>query len=61
MKLEFTDKSKTALALAQKTSKTMHASYVGTEHILLGLIREGSGVAARVLRDNKVDESASSQ
>ena len=54
MRLEFTDKSKTALALAQKTSKTMHASYVGTEHILLGLIREGSGVAARVLKDNKV-------
>ncbi len=56
MRLEFTDKSKTALALAQKTSKTMHASYVGTEHILLGLIREGSGVAAKVLKDNKVDE-----
>ena len=40
MKLEFTDKSKTALVLAQKTSKTMHASYVGTEHILYGLVKE---------------------
>ncbi len=57
MQSQFTDKAKTALILAEKAAKSMRQGYVGTEHILLGLFRERTGVAARVLADNGVDES----
>ena len=43
------------LALAGKEAKSLNHSYVGTEHILLGLLREGEGVAARVLKNLEVD------
>jgi len=43
------------LALAGKEAKSLQHSYVGTEHILLGLLREGDGVAARVLKNLEVD------
>ncbi len=43
------------LALAGKEAKALQHSYVGTEHILLGLLREGEGVAARVLKSLEVD------
>ena len=43
------------LALAGKEAKSLNHSYVGTEHILLGLLREGEGVAARVLKSLDVD------
>jgi ATP-dependent Clp protease ATP-binding subunit ClpC len=43
------------LALAGKEAKGLNHSYVGTEHILLGLLREGEGVAARVLKSLDVD------
>jgi ATP-dependent Clp protease ATP-binding subunit ClpC len=46
---------KKVLALASKEAKALHHSYVGTEHILLGLLREGDGVAARVLKSLEVD------
>ncbi len=52
----FTDKAKTALSLAEKTASRMRAGYVGTEHILVGLLRENTGVAARVLKGNGADE-----
>lgn len=52
----YTKKAKEALKLAEKASKDMLHGYVGTEHLLLGLIREGSGVAAKVLEANKVEE-----
>ena len=45
----FTDKAKTALMLAEKTASKMHAGYVGTEHVLVGLLKERTGVAAGVL------------
>ncbi len=51
----FTPRVKKALALAVKEAKTMNHAYVGTEHILLGLLRERDGVAARVLKDSGVD------
>jgi hypothetical protein len=51
----FTPRVKKAMALAVKEAKTMNHAYVGTEHILLGLLREGDGVAARVLKDLGVD------
>lgn len=52
----FTDKAGAALKLAEKTAAVMKAGYVGTEHILAGLLKEGSGVAARVLVENGVKE-----
>jgi ATP-dependent Clp protease ATP-binding subunit ClpC len=46
---------KKVLALANKEAKALNHSYVGTEHLLLGLLREGEGVAARVLKRLNVD------
>ena len=45
----YTSKAKKAIDLAARISKKMNYSYVGTEHILAGLIKEGTGVAAEVL------------
>lgn len=56
MRLGYTDKARTALHLAEKAAKKLHQSYVGTEHILLGLIQENTGVAARVLIENGAGE-----
>src|SRR6266576_2776096 len=51
----FTPRAQQVLALARKEAKALNHSYVGTEHILLGLLREGEGVAARVLKSLEVD------
>ena len=51
----YTPRVKKVLALAGKEAKSLNHSYVGTEHILLGLLREGEGVAARVLKSLDVD------
>ena len=56
MQPKFTDKAKTALHLAARTAASLYQNYVGTEHILVGLLRERTGVAARVLSDNGADE-----
>ena len=48
--IPYTPRVKKVLALADKEAKALNHSYVGTEHILLGLLREGDGVAARVLQ-----------
>ena len=53
--IPYTPRVKKVLALAGKEAKALNHSYVGTEHILLGLLREGEGVAARVLRNLEVD------
>src|SRR3954463_4930699 len=53
--LPYTPRVKKVLALAGKEAKALNHSYVGTEHILLGLLKEGEGVAARVLRSLEVD------
>ena len=53
--IPYTPRVKKVLALAGKEAKALNHSYVGTEHILLGLLREGEGVAARVLRSLEVD------
>lgn len=55
MQKSFTSKAQKALKLAEKASKSMQHNYVGTEHLLLGLLREGTGVAANVLMENGVD------
>ncbi len=61
MQSHYTDKAKEALLLAEKSARSLKQGYVGTEHILLGLIKEGTGVAARVLADNGVTEDAVSK
>jgi ATP-dependent Clp protease ATP-binding subunit ClpC len=53
--IPYTPRVKKVLALAGKEAKALQHSYVGTEHILLGLLREGEGVAARVLKSLEVD------
>ena len=45
----FTDRTRRVIVLAQEEARTLGHNYIGTEHILLGLIREGEGVAAQVL------------
>ena len=52
MPLNYTDKAKRAVALASKESKRLKHSYVGTEHLLLGLLKEGDNVAGKVLMEN---------
>ncbi|MFH0954162.1 MAG: ATP-dependent Clp protease ATP-binding subunit [Verrucomicrobiota bacterium] len=51
----FTPRVKKVLALAGSEARALNHAYVGTEHILLGLLREGEGVAARVLKNLNVD------
>jgi ATP-dependent Clp protease ATP-binding subunit ClpC len=53
--IPYTPRVKKVLALAGKEAKALNHSYVGTEHILLGLLREGEGVAARVLKSLDID------
>jgi len=53
--IPYTPRVKKVLALANKEAKSLNHSYVGTEHLLLGLLREGEGVAARVLKQLDVD------
>jgi ATP-dependent Clp protease ATP-binding subunit ClpC len=51
----FTPRSKKVLQLAVAEAQSLNHAYVGTEHILLGLLREGEGVAAQVLRNMDID------
>ncbi len=53
--IPYTPRVKKVLAIAAKEAKALNHTYVGTEHILLGLLREGDGVAARVLVELGVD------
>ena len=48
---KFTKRAKQVLQIASEEARAFNHPYIGTEHILLGLIREGEGVAARVLDD----------
>ena len=51
----FTERVRKVLQMAREEAQRLHHEYVGTEHILLGLIREGEGVAAAVLQNLNVD------
>jgi ATP-dependent Clp protease ATP-binding subunit ClpC len=51
----YTPRAKKVLALAAKEAKALNHTYLGTEHILLGLLREGDGVAAKTLQNLHVD------
>jgi ATP-dependent Clp protease ATP-binding subunit ClpC len=55
VEIPFTPRSKRVLELSLEESRTLGQDYVGTEHLLLGLIRDGEGVAARVLLNLGVD------
>ena len=51
MYARFTERAQKVLALAQEEATRLHHPGVGTEHILLGLVREGEGIAAKALQD----------
>ncbi len=55
MQTGYTAKAKKAVDIAARMSKSLHHNYIGTEHILLGLLKEGTGVAAQVLVENGVE------
>ncbi len=59
--IPYTPRVKKVLALAGKEAKMLNHSYVGTEHILLGLLREGDGMAARVLKTLDIDIESTRQ
>ena len=54
MDFEYTAQAKKALDLSKRISKTLGHNYVGTEHILLGLVKEGEGVASKILAEHDV-------
>ncbi len=51
----FTERARKVLSLAQEEAQRFQHNYIGTEHLLLGLVREGEGVAARVLESLGVE------
>src|SRR4030067_1619119 len=52
---KFTERARRVLTLAQEEALRFNHNYIGTEHLLLGLVREGEGVAAKVLADLGVE------
>jgi len=57
----FTDRARRVVVLAQEEARMLNHNYIGTEHILLALIREGGGVAARALESLGITEEAARQ
>jgi ATP-dependent Clp protease ATP-binding subunit ClpC len=51
----FTDRAKKVMSLARQEAQKFNHEYIGTEHVLLGLVQEGNGVAANVLEKMGVD------
>src|SRR5260370_28446311 len=51
----FTERARKAMSLAQEEAQRLQHPYIGTEHLLLGLVREGEGVAAKVLSNLGVE------
>ena len=51
----YTPRIKQVVGLANQEAETLHNTYVGTEHLLLAIIAEGNGVAARAMRQSKID------
>lgn len=52
---KFTERARTVLTLAEEEARRLRHNYIGTEHLLLGLVREGGGLAAQVLTKMDVD------
>ena len=57
----FTDRARRVVVLAQEEARTLNHPYVGTEHILLALVREGGGIAAQALESLGITEEAARQ
>ena len=55
---KFTDKARKVLVLAQEEARALHQPYVGTEHVLLALLKEKEGTAGRILEEFGVAEEA---
>ncbi|MBO6147908.1 MAG: ATP-dependent Clp protease ATP-binding subunit [Lachnospiraceae bacterium] len=55
--MEYTEKTAQVLKIAEECAEELNQNYVGTEHILTGLLKEGNGVAAFVLSENNIKES----
>lgn len=53
----FTERAQQVLVLAQEEAKRLNHNFIGTEHILLGLVREGSGIASRALQNLGIELS----
>ncbi|KAB1441048.1 ATP-dependent Clp protease ATP-binding subunit [Candidatus Galacturonibacter soehngenii] len=58
MQDKYTQKAKNALDLAKRTAKQLKHGYIGTEHILVGLLKESTGVAAQVLYNSNIEEDS---
>src|SRR5436189_6386024 len=54
---KFTERARKVLTLAQEEAQRFQHNYIGTEHLLLGLVREGEGVAAKVLTNHGIQLS----
>ena len=54
---KFTERARKVFSLAQEEAQRLNHNYIGTEHLLLGLVREGDGIAARVLDNLGVSAS----
>ena len=54
----FTDRARRVVVLAQEEARVLNHNYIGTEHVLLGLIREGEGVAAKALESLGISQEA---
>ena len=52
---KFTERARRVLTLAQEEAQRFNHNYIGTEHLLVGLVREGEGVAAKVLENLNVE------
>ena len=52
----FTERARRVLSLAEQEAKKLKHNYVGTEHILIGLVKEGQGIAAKALKDSGINE-----
>ena len=51
---EYTKQAEAAIALAKQSSAELNQNYIGSEHLLMGLLKEGTGIASKVLLMNKV-------
>jgi hypothetical protein len=54
--VQFSDQAKAALQLAEQVAREFRHEYIGTEHVLLGLVQQGEGIAATVLRSRGLDQ-----
>ena len=52
----YTSQAKEAIRYAEEAANELAQNYVGTEHLLLGLVKEGSGVASKILENNGITE-----